>query len=98
VRDRLHAGIAEPLSIPELARVARQSQFHLIRTFRREVGLPPHAYVDQLRIAEAKEMLVHNCDLSAIAFKLGFCDQSHFTRSCKQSSLVPPGPWSRMIR
>jgi AraC-like DNA-binding protein len=96
-RDRLHSGIAEPMSIRELARAAERSEFHLIRTFRREVGLPPHAYADQVRIAEAKEMLAQQRSLASIAFTLGFCDQSHFTRAFKRSSLVPPGQWSRMI-
>jgi AraC-like DNA-binding protein len=56
-RDCLEAHHAEPVRLDDLARIARMSRFHLLRQFDREVGLPPHAYLLQLRIGRAKDLL-----------------------------------------
>jgi AraC-like DNA-binding protein len=97
-RDLLHVEAHSAPTIDALSRLAGQSQFHFIRTFHREVGLPPHAYFDQLRIARAKEYLVRGHILSDTAYKLGYCDQSHFTRSFRRSALVTPGQYLNMVR
>jgi transcriptional regulator GlxA family with amidase domain len=98
VRDRLHAAFAEPPTLAQLARVASRSPYHLIRAFRREVGLSPFAYYDQLRVAKAKEMLACGTKPFEVTRRLGFCDQSHFTRTFRRSALVPPGRWSTMLK
>jgi AraC-like DNA-binding protein len=96
-RDRLHANLAKPPSMLDLGRAAQRSPYHLIRTFGREVGLTPHAYFDQIRVAHAKERLILGQKLSLTAYELGYCDQSHFTRAFKKTSLVTPGKYLQMV-
>lgn len=96
-RERIHANLAAPPTMFDLGEAVQRSPYHLIRLFKREIGLPPHAYFDQVRIAHAKEKLKQRQKLSLTAYELGFCDQSHFTRAFKRSSLVTPGQYLQMV-
>jgi AraC-like DNA-binding protein len=96
-RERIHANLAAPPTMFDLGEAVQRSPYHLIRLFKREIGLPPHAYFDQVRIAHAKEKLKQGHKLSLTAYELGFCDQSHFTRAFKRSSLVTPGQYLQMV-
>jgi AraC-like DNA-binding protein len=96
--DRIHGTLAQAPSIGALSRIAGRSPYHFLRSFHRTIGLPPHAYLDQLRVAHAKELLVDGRTLSDTARALGYCDQSHFTRSFRRSALVTPGQYLNMVR
>lgn len=79
-RDRIDADPAAPLTLIELAKEAGLSRYQLIRAFAREIGLTPHAYILQRRIALAQRLIRAGCDLAEVAAVAGFCDQSHLTR------------------
>ncbi len=91
VREHLHDRYAENVSLSELAEVAQLSAFHLCRIFTREVGLPPHRYQTQVRIAQAKRLLIRGVPLEQVALETGFTHQSHFGRHFKQIVGVTPG-------
>ena len=94
----LHAHYTEEVALHELARVAHLSPFYLARLFRQIVGLPPHAYQIQLRLARAKALLAQGFDVSYVAHETGFFDQSHFTRQFKQHFLTTPGNYQKTAR
>jgi AraC-like DNA-binding protein len=73
------------------------SPFHLVRKFRREIGLPPHAYYEQLRIARCKALLHDRRRLSEVAFLMRYSDQSHFTRQFGNAAGVSPGKYAAMV-
>jgi AraC-like DNA-binding protein len=91
VRDCIEGRYAENLTLEELARVANLSPFHLVRVFRKEVGLPPHAYQTRVRLNRAKEMLAERVSIGEAALKTGFFDQSHFTNHFRKVFGYPPG-------
>jgi AraC-like DNA-binding protein len=82
---------AERVSLHELARLMRMSAYHLNRTFRRKIGMPPHEYQVQVRIMRAKAFLRLGRSISETASLVGFVDQSHFTRHFKRFVGVTPG-------
>ncbi len=86
---------AEPVSLHDLARLTRLSAYHLNRSFRRKIGIPPHEYQLQVRILKAKSFLRRGRSISETAFLVGFVDQSHFTRHFKRSVGVTPGKFLR---
>jgi AraC-like DNA-binding protein len=98
VRDYLHAHAAENISLDHLAYIAGLSPYHLLRLFRREVGLPPHRYHMQLRVARAKTLLAQGLPIGWVAQVLGFADQSHLTRHFKRLVQVTPGQYRRQRR
>lgn len=94
-RAYLDANAAKGVSLEELAAVAGLSPFHLLRVFRDTVGVPPHAYQTQARVAQAKMLLGAGVPPAQAAVAAGFVDQSHLTRHFKRLYGVPPGAFLR---
>jgi AraC-like DNA-binding protein len=86
---------AAPVTLAELAAHAGLSRFELARTFRAQVGLPPHAFQLDLRIARARTLLAAGDPPAAVAAACGFCDQAHLTRVFKRAVGVTPGRYAR---
>jgi AraC-like DNA-binding protein len=95
VRDVIEQRFAEPLLLSELAAIARLSMHHLIRVFRAEVGLTPHAYVVDVRVRRAQALLRRGASPADAAARVGFADQAHLTRAFKARVGVPPGAYRR---
>jgi AraC-like DNA-binding protein len=92
-KELLSAHLAEPPSLEQLAAAVNLSPFHFARVFRRATGLPPHAWVKQRRIEQARALLKAGCAPVNVAVQLGFSDQSHLTRQFKQAYGVGPGEY-----
>jgi AraC-like DNA-binding protein len=75
---------ADRVPLHELARLTGLSPYHLNRSFCRKIGMPPHAYQLQVRIAQAKSALRMGSSIARVALAMGFADQSHFTRVFKR--------------
>jgi AraC-like DNA-binding protein len=97
VRDYLHAHVEESVSIQSLVRLSGLTEFHLIRAFHREFGLPPHAYHVRLKLARAREMLLSGATVVRTAFACGFADQSHLSRKFKEAYGLAPAMWMRAV-
>ena len=85
----------QPVSLAELAGVAGLSRFELIRRFRQQNGLTPHAFQRDLRIAQARAMLGDGVPPAAVAAACGFADQPHLSRVFKRMVGVTPGAYAR---
>lgn len=95
VREYLHDRYADPIPLSALASHAGLSPYYFLRTFRAAMGMTPHAYLNQIRLAEAKRRLAGGAPASEAALACGFYDQSHMTRQFKRSSFVTPGKYIR---
>ena len=96
--ELLHERLADPPALTELAALTGLSQFALLRAFRAETGLPPHAYVNQVRVRRARALLDHGMSPAEVAMTTGFADQAHLTRHFKRVVGVPPGAYQRERR
>jgi len=92
-RNAIEAHPERDVGLGDLAALAGLSRFHLLRAFRREVGVTPHAFVTGRRIARAKRLLTDDRPLIDVALDCGFYDQSHFSRTFKAWTGVPPGQY-----
>ena len=97
-REYIEAYHHKNLSLGQLSEVANLSPFHFIRVFQREVGLAPHAYLNQTRVRKAKELLSKGWDIAAVAYQTGFVDQSHLTRHFKRIVGVTPGHFRNFVQ
>ena len=93
--DLLHERVTDPPSLDELARVTGLGPFALMRAFRAETGLPPHAYLNQVRVRLARRLLDSGVPPADAAATAGFADQAHLTRHFKRMLGVPPGAYQR---
>jgi AraC-like DNA-binding protein len=93
----LHANVQTDVTLDELAKVADLNRAYLIRAFKKTLGLPPHAYLTQLRLVEAKKRLIAGEAISQVALALGFADQSHFSRTFKNTYGLTPAKYAKAV-
>ncbi|HUE91746.1 AraC family transcriptional regulator [Pseudomonas sp.] len=95
LRDYLEAHYAEAVSLEQLGQQLQRHPRHLIEAFRRVYGVPPHTYLLQRRVREAKRRLLAGEAVVAVALDLGFYDQAHFSTTFKRFTGVSPGLFRR---
>ncbi|HHY2117515.1 TPA: AraC family transcriptional regulator [Acinetobacter baumannii] len=78
------------ISLEELAQRVGLSRYTIIRLFKANVGLTPHAFQINLKINQAREQLKQGVPLAELAVNLGFSDQSHFHKAFKAHTGVTP--------
>lgn len=93
-QDYIETYFRESISLRQLSDLTGASAFHLLRSFKKHVGLPPAAYQIQLRITEAKRMLRAGEAIAETAAELGFADQSHLTRHFHRIVGTTPGQYA----
>lgn len=98
VLDYVRQHLAERISLDTLAVLAGLSTCRFSIVFRRQVGVPPHRYISQRRIARARELLRHGVSAARVADACGFYDQSHFSRHFKQQCGITPGQYAARMR
>jgi AraC-like DNA-binding protein len=95
IRDFLNDAYAENVSLQQLVDLVHLSRFHLLRLFRDAMGLPPHAYLTQVRVHRAQALLREALSVAEVAAQTGFFDQSHLTRHFRSIVGMPPGRYQR---
>jgi len=87
---------AEPLRVPQLARMARLSESSLLRAFRTVLGTTPLDHVIRVRIAKASELLRHDdIRITEAAFQCGFQDSNYFARQFRKVTGRTPRQFRR---
>jgi AraC-like DNA-binding protein len=97
-REYIEAHYAENISLEQLAQIAYLSPFHLVRVFHDEVGLPPHAYLTQVRVNRARNLLSQGWPITEVAFEVGFVDQSHLNKRFKRITGMTPGQYRKNVQ
>lgn len=97
-RELLHERLEPEFGLTELADEVGLSKAYLVRAFKRELGLPPHEYQMQLRVAHARRLLAAGVPATQVAQDAGFYDQSHLTRWFKRVLGVTPGAYAQAVR
>lgn len=88
----------QAVTLPEVGSIAQVTLSHLVRTFSREVGLPPMSYHAQVRLARARRLLAEGKPATWVAYECGFADQSHLSRRFKECHGVAPGAFQAQYR
>jgi AraC-like DNA-binding protein len=92
-REFLEAHFREDVSLEDVSLACGLSRAHLIRAFRTEFHMPPHAWMIDRRIREARTRLRDGASISGTAFECGFSDQAHLTRLFKARTGVTPAAY-----
>jgi AraC-like DNA-binding protein len=80
----------EEIALEDLARISGLSRAHMIRAFRKQYFITPHAFQTDQRIRHARRLLREGSAPADVAFRCGFADQAHFTRHFKARTGVTP--------
>ncbi len=80
-----------PLTLDDLAKTAHFSPTYLSRVFHQKMGMTVTAYITQVRIENAKYLLVNSTmEIQEVANYSGFRTTPHFNRVFKQSTGLSP--------
>jgi AraC-like DNA-binding protein len=78
-----------------LADAVGVSVAHLVRSFTRSYGIPPHRYLVGRRLDLARQRLLDGEDAAHLAAATGFYDQAHLTRHFKRLLATTPASYQR---
>jgi AraC-like DNA-binding protein len=91
--------LRDPLTVEDLARAAHLSRSRCFAFFQTHLGLPPMAYLKEVRLTEAKNMLLTgDAKLAAIAEATGFANPFHLSREFKRRLGASPAEFRRRHR
>lgn len=96
--DYIDAHYAQPITLAQLAELVNFSRYYLLHTFRKATGMPPHLYLESVRVRHAQRLLMEGHPPADVAQQVGFASQSHLTRRFKQIISVTPGAYARQLR
>jgi AraC-like DNA-binding protein len=94
-REHLRERWDQRVTLAELATVSGLSRFELVRRFREQNGITPHAFQTDLRVAHARQLLSGGRAPAEVAAECGFADQPHLSRVFKRAVGVSPGRYAR---
>ena len=85
-RDYLHGHFQQDINLEDLAHACGVDRFRLSRAFKAAFGLAPHAYLVQLRLAQARRLLANGWPPAHVAI-------DRLRRPEPPGALVPAGLW-----
>ena len=97
IRDYIQQELGSPLTIDGLANLVNMSAHRFSHMFRRTFDMTPYAYVLQLRLQVASQLLQlqANLPIADIALSCGFSNQAHFTEAFRKKFGLPPAKWRK---
>lgn len=93
--EMIYTQFVEDLSVSRVASAVGSSPYHLMRQFRRHVGMPMHALQTQRRVDLGRRLLLQGMPASTVALEVGFADQSHFSKRFKEVVGASPASYQR---
>ena len=81
----LRTNFDQRITLRDLEKETGSDSFRIIRAFRRDLGVTPHAFLIELRVARAAQLLLQGEAPAEVAPEVGFVDQSHLTRHFKRA-------------
>ena len=93
----INAHFAENLTLEDVASLAGFSKYHFTRLFRQYADTSFYKYLNQKRIAHAKNLLINqNLSVIEVALQSGFSNPSSFLRMFKLSTGCTPTEFRKM--
>lgn len=87
-----------PLRLEEISQAVAVSPSSLIRGFKKQFGMTPHAYLTNRRVQFARAELRRGRPIAEAALAAGFADQAHLQRAFKHLLAATPGHYRSVPR
>ena len=84
----------ENLSLDDICMASGLSSSYLVRAFKAQYGMTPHAHLVNRRILFAQQQLKTGQAIADVALAAGFSDQAHFQRTFKRLVAATPRQYS----
>jgi len=84
VRHYMDQNFSDQVQLDDLSLISGMTKFSLLRQFKAQYQLSPHAYLINKRIHLARQLLLEGKTVAHTAAACGFFDQSHFVKTFRQ--------------
>ena len=99
IADYLAENYREEISLERIGTQFNFSKNHIINLFKRQYGMTPFDYLNELRLSRAMYLLEVTSDtIESIAYESGFGDYSHFYRMFYRKNGVSPQRWRETVQ
>ena len=96
--DWLQRHYSEEATLAVASKAVGASVSSVVHSLRRHTGKTYKQLLQEIRIAEARKMLATTrLEVSEIADRCGFFDQSHFTKALKKAINLTPGQFRKLL-
>ncbi|PKM86145.1 MAG: hypothetical protein CVU87_13045 [Firmicutes bacterium HGW-Firmicutes-12] len=97
VTDFLQEEYRKGISLDELSRIANLSPYHLIRVFKKQTGKTPVEYLIDIKIENAKRMILEGKNITEVCYLSGFNNQSYFSSVFKRKVSMTPSQYREQL-
>lgn len=89
--DYIQKHLDEPFHLQQLCSVIHVTKYHLVRSFKEQLGVTPYHYYVQEKLRSIRKDLLKGRSAEDLAYDYCFADQSHFCNTFKKYIGVTPG-------
>ena len=93
IRDAKHyvdKHFSENINLDKIASKALVSKFHFIRLFKKYYGRTPNQYLQEVRIGQAKKLLLQGNTIDEVCAAIGFVSKTSFISLFKKKTGITP--------
>ena len=95
----IHEHFSEKITLDELAELEHISKSYLLRRFKQYTGMTIISYINHVRVETAKQLLIDSdCNVSEIAYQVGFESPKYFHRVFKSETGEPPAAFRKAYK
>lgn len=99
IKYYINQNYRDSISLDSLAKVGHINKYYLAHTFKKDIGISPIEYLNQVRIREAQILLeTTNYNIAHIAEFIGFSSQSFFAQAFKRAKDQTPSRYRKEAR
>ena len=85
-------------NIEKMTTLANLSRAQLMRLFKQQTGISPHAFVNLIRLRQAAVLLRQTADsVLSVALNVGFQSETHFGKAFKKQYGISPGQYRKHV-
>ena len=85
-------------NIEKMTELANLSRAQLMRLFKQQTGISPHAFVNLIRLRQAAVLLRQTADsVLSVALNVGFQSETHFGKAFKKQYGISPGQYRKHV-
>ena len=96
--DAIQHNFDRPWRVEELAEISQMSTTSFYRHFRTITGMSPLQYLKDLRLNEARRLLLANTSVTLVSSQVGYESPSQFSREYRRLFGVPPSEDAAKLR